>query len=51
MKKKLLFTAYDLNVGGIEIALINLLNKINYNKYEVTLVLEKKNGSLLKDLN
>ena len=51
MKKKLLFTAYDLNVGGIETALINLLNNINYEKYEVTLILEKKEGALLNSLN
>ncbi len=51
MKKKLLFTAYNLNIGGIETALVNLLNNINYDRYEVTLILEKKEGILLKDLN
>ncbi len=50
-KKKLLFTAYNLDIGGIETALINLLNNINYDKYEVTLILEKKEGIFLKDLN
>lgn len=51
MKKRLLFTANTLDIGGIEKALINLLNNIDYSKYEVTLVLEKKEGAFLKDLN
>ena len=51
MKKKLLFTAYNLGIGGIEKALINLLNEINYDKYEVTLILEKKEGELLNLVN
>lgn len=51
MKKKLLFTAYSLDIGGIEKALINLLDNIDYSKYEVTLILEKKEGLFLKDLN
>ena len=32
MKKKLLFTAYSLDIGGIESALVNLLNYIDYDK-------------------
>lgn len=44
--KKLLITAYDLNIGGIEKSLINLLNKIN-NKYDITLILEHQTGDLL----
>lgn len=51
MKKKLIFFAYDLNIGGIETALINLLNKINYSKYEVHLILEKKQGIFLEKIN
>lgn len=51
MKKRLLFTAYNLDMGGIEKALINLLNNLDYSKYEVTLILEKKEGIFLKDLN
>ncbi len=50
-KKSLLFTSYDLNVGGIEKALINLVNKIDLKKYDVNLILESKEGSFLKDLN
>lgn len=51
MKKKLLFCSYDLNIGGIETALINLLNNMDYNKYDIDLILEKKEGILLDRLN
>ena len=51
MKKKLLFTAYSLDIGGIESALVNLLNYIDYDKYKVCLVLEKMSGDLLKKVN
>ena len=51
MKKNILFSSYSLCVGGIEKSLINLLNSINYNKYKVTLILEKKEGILLSELN
>lgn len=47
MKKKLLFTAYTLDIGGIETALVNLLNRLDYDKYDVTLILEKKEGMFL----
>lgn len=49
--KKVLFCAYNLDVGGIENALINLLNNFNYDKYDVTLILEKKEGIFLNRLN
>lgn len=41
--KKLLFAAYNLEIGGIEVALITLLNYLS-SKYDITLVLEKKKG-------
>ena len=50
MEKKILFTAYTLDVGGIETALVNLLNEL-IKKYDITLVLEKKQGVFLKELN
>ena len=50
-KKRLLFTDKNLEVGGIEKAQINLLNNINYNKYDVTLILEEKKGELLDRVN
>ncbi len=51
MKKRLLFTSYSLDIGGMETALLNLLNNINYDKYEVVLVLEKKEGIFLNEIN
>ena len=47
--KKILFSAYSLDVGGIETALVTLL-KYLVKEYEITLVLEKKQGIFLKDL-
>ena len=49
--KKLLFAAYSLDVGGIEKALVTLLNKLQEKGYEITLVLEKKEGIFLEQLN
>ena len=50
MKKKIMFTAYSLDIGGIETALVNLLNEL-IKKYDITLVLEKKQGIFLNELN
>ena len=51
-KKKILFSAYSLDVGGIETALINLLNYLaKTDKYNITLVLEKKQGIFLQQLD
>lgn len=49
--KKLLFAAYSLDVGGIEKALITLVNKLNQIGYDVTVVLEKKQGIFLNEIN
>ena len=51
MKKKILFTCFSLRVGGITSALINLLNNIDYQKYDVTLLLQVREGEFLKNLN
>ena len=50
MKKKLLFTACSLGLGGIETALCNLLNHLDYSEYDVTLILEKKEGIFLDQI-
>ena len=50
-KKELLFADVNLEIGGIENAQINLLNNINYDKYNVTLILEEKRGALLNKVN
>lgn len=48
--KKIIFFAKDLNIGGIEKAIINLLNNlINY--YDVTLVLEEYSGIYRNNLS
>lgn len=50
-KKDLLFTSVHLDIGGIETALINLLNRIDYKKYNATVILEEKRGILLERVN
>lgn len=50
MKKNILIASYNLDFGGIETSLINLLKNINLDIYDVTLVLEKKEGVFLKDV-
>ena len=50
-KKECLFTANDLNIGGIENSLINLTNNLNNDKYKTTIILEKKEGELLSKLH
>lgn len=50
-KKDLLFTAVNLEMGGIETSLINLLNNIDYRKYNVDVILEEKKGVLLPRVN
>lgn len=47
--KKILFSAYSLDFGGIETALITLLKELA-NNYEITLVLEKKQGIFLNEV-
>lgn len=49
-KTKLLISSYTLDVGGIETALVNLVNTMS-KKHEVTLALEKKQGVFLDKIN
>ncbi len=49
--KKVLFSAYNLDIGGIETSLVTLLNYLSKKDYDITLVLEKKEGIFLNDLN
>ena len=51
MKKKIAFFSYNLDIGGIERAIINYVNLIDYQKYDVTLFLEKKEGAYINDVN
>ena len=49
--KKILFGAYSLDLGGIEKALVILVNKLQEKGYDITLVLEKKQGIFLNEIN
>jgi len=49
--KKILFAAHSLDVGGIEKALVTLLNELTKKDYDITLVLEKKEGIFLEELD
>lgn len=49
--KKLLFAAVDMDVGGIENALLTLLNYLVEKDYSITLVLEKMQGVFLNELD
>ena len=48
--KKILISARDLQIGGIEKSLINLINYLLEKQYKITLVLERKTGDLLKNI-
>jgi glycosyltransferase involved in cell wall biosynthesis len=50
MKKKILFTAHNMDIGGIEKALLSLLQMLDYNKYDVTLILQQKRGIFLSEV-
>ncbi|AZI33343.1 glycosyltransferase [Kaistella carnis] len=46
-KIKILFRHRSLEMGGIEMVLLNILNYLDYNKYEVVLLLNYKQGEFL----
>lgn len=50
MKRKLLFVISALETGGAEKSLVNLLNQLNFEKYDVDLLLFKKQGAFLKQV-
>lgn len=50
-KKDLMFATVHFDMGGIETSLTNLLNLFDYNKYNVTVVLEEKRGIFLPRVN
>lgn len=49
-KKDILFVMNNLNVGGAEKSLISFLREFDYDKYEVDLLLLKKEGRLLNQI-
>ena len=46
-KRKLLITAMSMNIGGAEKSLVNLLNLLDYNAYDVDLLLFQRRGDFL----
>lgn len=50
-KKDLLFADKNMEIGGIEKAQVNLLNSLDYSKYNITLILEEKRGDLLSKID
>lgn len=50
MKKKILFVIPSLDLGGAEKSLVNLLNSIDYNLYEVDLFMFLKRGVFLNSV-
>ncbi|TVY05631.1 glycosyltransferase [Paenibacillus cremeus] len=47
MKKDILFSVYDMEIGGIERSLINMLESFDYEKYNVDLLIFHHKGDLL----
>lgn len=50
MKKKILFLLYDLNIGGTEKALINMLEVMDESKFDVDVFLLRKYGGFINEL-
>ena len=50
IKKRLLFVNGHLNVGGVEKSLVDLLKAIDYDKYEVDLVLFEELGDYIDEI-
>jgi glycosyltransferase involved in cell wall biosynthesis len=50
LKKKILFVNGHLNVGGVENSLINVLKSIDYNYYDIDLILFEELGDYSKEV-
>lgn len=48
MKTKIIFMIINMNIGGTEKALLNMLNEIDYDKYEITVLMLEEYGEFLK---
>jgi glycosyltransferase involved in cell wall biosynthesis len=48
--KKVLIASFDMEVGGVERSLINMLENFNYDKYSVDLMLYRHQGEFLAQL-
>lgn len=51
MKKKIIFVTKALWIGGIETALVNLLNHFDYDRYEVTLLVARAELDMLDKIH
>ena len=51
MKRKVLFVVHQLNLGGVQKALISALNALDYSENEVTLYVRKNRTDLLPQVN
>lgn len=49
--KKIIFFSVNMHIGGMEKALVDLLNELTKRDYAVTLILEQKEGELLDELD
>lgn len=50
MKHKILFMIINMNIGGTEKALLNILDEIDNSKYEITLLMLEKYGDFLNNI-
>jgi glycosyltransferase involved in cell wall biosynthesis len=50
MKKNILISVYDMEIGGIERSLINMLNSFDYEKYDIDLLIFHHIGDLMDSL-
>jgi glycosyltransferase involved in cell wall biosynthesis len=50
-KKKILFLIHTLGAGGAEKALVNLVNNMNYKRYDITVMTVINTGKFRNDLN
>ncbi|WP_052158865.1 glycosyltransferase [Halobacillus sp. BBL2006] len=48
MKKKILITVYNMEIGGIERSLINMLKSFDYTRYEVDLLIFEHKGEFMR---
>ncbi len=50
MKKKIIFIHNALWIGGIETALVSILNRIDYDRYDVTCLITSDNQQMSKNI-
>ena len=50
MKKSILFMIINMNIGGTEKALLNMIDEINPNEFEVTILMLEEYGGFLNQI-